>query len=469
MNLALLDPYVRNALPDRIEDNLDDGMATCSAFNRRGTLLAVGCNDGRTVIWDFETRGIAKVLIGHVHPITAVSWSRNGRKILTSSTDWNLRLWDVLTASFDINVAFNSPILSSQIHPRGRNIAVASVWMDDPCLVDLATGEKKKLPLVDRLAGERQVTEDKADEEQAGDSAQNIFVKQKPVPNSVAQFNHAGDKIFAGNAKGIVSVIDVETLKVEHAFRVSNTAISIKSFAFSKDGEQFIVNCTDRVLRLYDKNYKLKFEFQDVVEKLHWKKCLFSSDNEHVIGGSAQKAEHKVYIWSRHSGHLEKILEGPKEAILDVEWHPLRSFAVTCGTSGICYLWGAQAVENWSAYAPGFTEFEENVEYIEREDEFDEVDEQEERKKRQKIDHKDDRLDEEEVDVTTPYKNNELSDEEDELTFLPSTIIPDSNHVHPSAQYKDYTSPDHKDRSKKKRKRKHLKRTGVILMEEDSK
>lgn len=33
------DPYVRNALPDRIEDNLDDGMATCCAFNRRGTLL----------------------------------------------------------------------------------------------------------------------------------------------------------------------------------------------------------------------------------------------------------------------------------------------------------------------------------------------------------------------------------------------------------------------------------------------
>ena len=41
-------------------------------FNRWGSLLAVGCNDGRVCIFDFITRQMAKVLSGHVQPVTSL-------------------------------------------------------------------------------------------------------------------------------------------------------------------------------------------------------------------------------------------------------------------------------------------------------------------------------------------------------------------------------------------------------------
>jgi WD40 repeat protein len=47
-------------------------VAVTASFNKHGTLLAVGCNDGRVVVWDFMTRGIAKVISAHAHPVCSV-------------------------------------------------------------------------------------------------------------------------------------------------------------------------------------------------------------------------------------------------------------------------------------------------------------------------------------------------------------------------------------------------------------
>ena len=76
-------------------------MAITCQFNRYGTLLAVGCNDGRIVIWDFLTRGIAKIIQAHVHPVCSLSWSRTGRRMVSASTDNTVSIWDILTGDAD--------------------------------------------------------------------------------------------------------------------------------------------------------------------------------------------------------------------------------------------------------------------------------------------------------------------------------------------------------------------------------
>ena len=79
-----------------------------------------------------------------------------------------------------------------------------------------------------------------------------------------------------------------------------------------------------------------------------------------------------IYVWERSHGSLVKILEGPREELGVVEWHPTRPFVVACGLeSGCIYTWSIVTPQKWSALAPDFGEVEENVIYVEREDEFD--------------------------------------------------------------------------------------------------
>ncbi|RCH87106.1 hypothetical protein CU098_009774, partial [Rhizopus stolonifer] len=72
MNLELLDP-LGHEYPQLIEETLEDGYVLKCKFNKRGTLLAAGCLDGRCIIWDFDTKGVSRNLVGHIKPITNIS------------------------------------------------------------------------------------------------------------------------------------------------------------------------------------------------------------------------------------------------------------------------------------------------------------------------------------------------------------------------------------------------------------
>lgn len=60
------------------------------------------------------------------------------------------------------------------------------------------------------------------------------------------------------------------------------------------------VNDLSRVEKLKaigSKSLVLFCEFQDSVTRTHWKAPCFGGDGEWVIGGSASKGEHRIYIW----------------------------------------------------------------------------------------------------------------------------------------------------------------------------
>jgi len=124
--------------------------------------------------------------------------------------------------------------------------------------------------------------------------------------------------MFVCDSNGVVTVIRSEDLKIENSFKVGDN-ISLRSLSVSKDEKQLLVNCSDKVIRLYDlKDFSLCFELSDPINKFHWRKAVFTPDGDHVVGASSWKHEHKIYIWQRMFGNLVKILEGPNDGMMDL-------------------------------------------------------------------------------------------------------------------------------------------------------
>jgi COMPASS component SWD1 len=159
---------------------------------------------------------------------------------------------------------------------------------------------------------------------------------------------------------------------------------AIKSIALSHTGKRLLLNCADKRIRMYalDRDWALEREFFDAINRFQWRCCCFSPHDDYIVGGSAHKSSHKLYLWNS-SGNLIKILEHEKSGVLSTAWHPHRVLLASASAAGPVLLWSAVQQERWSAYAPKFTELEENVEYVEREDEFDIQDEADLERERQ--------------------------------------------------------------------------------------
>lgn len=403
MNLELLESFGQN-YPEEADGTLDCiSMALTCTFNRWGTLLAVGCNDGRIVIWDFLTRGIAKIISAHIHPVCSLCWSRDGHKLVSASTDNIVSQWDVLSGDCDQRFRFPSPILKVQYHPRDQNKVLVCPMKSAPVMLTLSDSRHVVLPVDD-------------------DSDLNV----------VASFDRRGEYIYTGNAKGKILVLKTDSQDLVASFRVttgtSNTT-AIKSIEFARKGSCFLINTADRIIRVYDGREILTCgrdgepepmqKLQDLVNRTPWKKCCFSGDGEYIVAGSAR--QHALYIWEKSIGNLVKILHGTRgELLLDVAWHPVRPIIASI-SSGVVSIWAQNQVENWSAFAPDFKELDENVEYEERESEFDIEDEDKSEPEQTGADAAED----EEVDVTSvdPIAAFCSSDEELEdskaLLYLP--------------------------------------------------
>jgi COMPASS component SWD1 len=372
MNLPLTDPLLlAQDIPESLSARLrSSGQAVCIRFSHRGDLLASGTAKGSIAIFDLETNGVARKLKGHTQgrTVQSLSWEKSGRYLLSSSIDWKVILWDLHDGSRVRVCNLGAPVYIAELHPANRLLCVAALYEYRPVLADFADARKTvqhPLPNLPKRTSNEDGT-DKADPKHF---------------TTVAAFTPSGSHIITGTTKGWLNIISTETHETIHSTRLSSKPILL--IRMSASGRDLLVNASDTIIRTIKLpdltnpnlsaetiNLEVEHKFQDVVNRLSWNHVAFSSNADYVMASTLMN--HDVYIWERGHGSLVKILEGPKEELGAVEWHPTRPLVAATGVeSGRVYIWGINMPQRWSALAPDFAEVEENVEYIEAEDEFD--------------------------------------------------------------------------------------------------
>ncbi|GAX82973.1 hypothetical protein CEUSTIGMA_g10400.t1 [Chlamydomonas eustigma] len=495
MNRRLLDPFQSVELPEIVEEYLSNGLATAAAFNRRGTLLATGTADGSIVIWDFGTKGVAKSLNEHSSTVSSVCWSRDGRFLVSGSEDQRIIMWDVLTGNQEKCIALDHPVSSLSLTRQPPYQCIVNFSDGSTALkIDFSTGDQKQLPTFgegEGLPGSTAILNPKHGDIIILGQSRGSFLAMIDLttllcldiiklPNNARvnglTLNRKGNLLLVNCHDRILRMFELYVrstlpssaqcgldthLVTEHMSSIMSSASAGSKAVMTSlllvpnpEAQPSTVDNNNNNVPSSSSTTPLGLfhhlrDFQNVVERCSWRSCCFSSDSEHVIGASASKAEHQLYIWNRIHGNMERILEGPKEGSSVVLWHPVRSVLLSVTGAGRVLCWARIYSENWSAFAPDFLELEENVEYVEREDEFDwnteqaaagttqaestqamDVDSASAGVQTSEVGGEDEEDEEVEVDILTREENKVLSSEdEDELPgqlhYLPAVIEED--------------------------------------------
>ena len=212
----------------KIEEWTYAGPAATRQFNHGGPVYGVAVTrDGRTVVststdqtvrvWDVTTGQQKFQLNGHTGAVHAVALSPDETFAITSGSDGTLRLWDIVGGrQLKQLTRYDATMYSVAIHPNGQLLAAA--------------GADRKVHLVDIISG----------------SEQRILEGHTDYIHSVT-FNPVGDRVlsygYAGHLK-VWNMADGGKLTEQRIGRVGNAA------HYSPDGKKLVLANGDGTARV---------------------------------------------------------------------------------------------------------------------------------------------------------------------------------------------------------------------------
>ncbi|XP_008820297.1 jouberin isoform X1 [Nannospalax galili] len=292
----------------------------CLDFSHNGRILAAACasRDGYPIIlYEIPSGRFMRELCGHLNIIYDLSWSKDDRFILTSSSDGTARVWknEINSTSTFRVLPHPSFVYTAKFHPATKELVVTGCY--DSMI---------RIWKID-------MREDAA-----------ILVRQvdahKSFVNSLC-FDNEGHHMYSGDCTGVIVVWDtyVKVTDVQHSVRHWTINKEIKETEFKgvpisylevhPNGKRLLIHTKDSTLRIMDLRILAARKFVGAAnyrEKIH---STLTPCGTFLFAGSEDGI---VYVWNPETGEQVAMYSDLpfKSPIRDISYHPFENMVAFC-------------------------------------------------------------------------------------------------------------------------------------------
>ncbi len=264
-------------------------------------------------IWDPSAGGQPLAsFAGHLHPISALVFSPDGRRLASASFDRSVKLWDTTTGDLIRTLPHTGNVLCVAFSPDGRRLA--------------SSGEDKIVHIWDAQTG-REVLGLRGHTDWCG----------------CVVFSADGQRLASASTDGTIRIWDATPLQGNEgreALLFSQHSDEIRSVAVSPDGHWIASAGFGGAVKVWDAaTGKVRAEFNEdalTVFDLVWhpdgKRIAFSTENDRLA---------RVRIWDVANEREVLALSGGRE-YLAVAFSPNGRYLVTGRVTGVIEVWDAE-------------------------------------------------------------------------------------------------------------------------------
>ena len=279
-------------------------IVTAVSFSPNGRYIVTGSYDGTAKVWNAATGKEIRTLEGHGGAVTAAGFSADSFLIVTGSADKTARVWDTAGRTIQTFTGHTAGVTSASFSPDGRYVVTGS--LDHTAKVwDMDTSQP-----VYTLAGHTDVV-------------------------TAASFSPDGRYIVTGSDDNTAKVWDAAS---GHEMRtLSGHGDHVYSASFSPDSRYIVTASDDMTAKLWEvATWQDVQTFRGHAKQLH--AASFSPDGRYIVTGSLDDT---AKVWDVATGKEIRTLAGHTNTVYAAAFSPDGRYIVTGSQDDTAKVWEA--------------------------------------------------------------------------------------------------------------------------------